>query len=57
MSHGVQIAVIWINVRVLYCADWQIIVCQSWLWADLGLLTVRVCCCCVSVLTGIELGI
>ncbi len=32
----------------------SLIVCQSWLWADLGLPTVR--SCSVSVLTGIELG-
>ena len=31
-----------------------LIVGQSWLWANLGLPTLRVCC--VSVLTGIELG-
>ena len=32
-----------------------LVVGQSWLWANLGLPTIRVCCCSVSVLTGIEL--
>ncbi len=46
------------TVEVNYIRFFSIFVCQSWLWADLGLPSVRVCLAvCVCVLAGIELWI